>query len=548
MNVLNVYGKSLLIILLIMTSISSAKGGGVGEKGITRSAMVVSEHRLASEIGVQILRSGGNAVDAAVATGFALAVVYPEAGNIGGGGFMVIRFPDGSSTTVDYRETAPLNTNENSYIDQDGTACVSWSLTGARAAGVPGTVAGLLHAWERYGSLPFDRIIDPAITLARDGFELDTRDVRTLNSYRKSLSIFEETEKIFFPEKKPYAAGDRFVQPDLAESLIRIRDRGHDGFYRGKTAELIFETMQRHNGWITYEDLLAYEAIERTSLRTEYRGFDVITMGPPSSGGTALIQMLRLHSDRTIPEHGSDEYYILYAEVMKRAFRDRHRFIGDPDYVDIPLNVFLSPDPDRPEMQSETSAGYETTHYSVIDENNMAVSVSTTINSLFGSKLVVGGAGFLLNNEMNDFSLQPGVKDQFGIPGSEVNMIEPGKRMVSSMTPAILVKEGEPALILGARGGPRIITTVFQVITNYIDYGMDLYDAVGHPRIHHQWNPDRLEYISGSLGPAQVSRLKRKGYTPVRHTVTGRVAAISMENGLIHGVTTLYTGGGIRGY
>jgi gamma-glutamyltranspeptidase / glutathione hydrolase len=548
MNHKRFFNTILLMFLLSIGLKTPLSGGGVGEQGVARSAMVVSEHRLASDIGIGILRSGGNAIDAAVATGLALAVVYPEAGNLGGGGFMVIRFPDGTSTTIDYRETAPLNTHAHSYTDDEGVTHASWSLTGARAAGVPGTVAGLFHAWQKYGSVPFERLIDPAIRLAREGFELDSRDARTLNAFRRSLSLFGESMNVFFPDRKPHIAGDRLIQHDLANTLERIRENGHDGFYRGTTADLIVESMKRHNGWITQEDLLAYNAVERPALRAGYRGYEIVTMGLPSSGGAMLVQMLTGLSSYPVPEHGSDAYYILYAELMKRAYEDRNKYLGDPDYVDIPMEKFLNPEALSERYSTDSQTGHETTHYSVIDEKGIAVSVTTTINSLFGSKLTVEGAGFLLNNEMNDFSLRPGFIDQFGIPGSEANKIEPGKRMLSSMTPTIVLKDGEPVFILGARGGPRIITTVFQVLTNYIDYKMDLGDAVGRPRIHHQWSPDLLEYFPGSLGPAQTIRLKRKGYTPVSRTVTGRVAAISIADGLLHGATTLYTGGGIRGY
>ncbi len=550
-------------IFLIIYLSGGLLGQWLGEYGSARNAMVVSEHALASEAGIRILRNGGNAVDAAVAVGFALAVVYPEAGNIGGGGFMVIRFPDGTATTIDYREKAPALAHRDVYIDEDGDLQRNWSLLGARAAGVPGSVAGLLKAWEQYGRLPLADLLDPAIRLASDGFILKTNDLRVIYSSRRQLTRFEETAEIFFPGGRTYKAGDRFVQPDLAQTLERIRDQGKDGFYRGETADLIVETMQRHGGWITHDDLANYEAVEREPVRGIYRGHEIISMGPPSSGGVALIQMLQMLENADLSEyrHRSTEHIHLIAEVMKRAFADRNAYIGDPDFVDIPLEMLLSPEHNRahyesiePDRAAEvdiipiTREGSETTHYSVVDDDGVAVSVTTTINSLFGSKLVVRGAGFFLNNEMNDFSLQPGVRDQFGLLASEPNKIEPGKRMVSSMTPTIVVYNNEPVLILGARGGPRIISAVFNVVTNVIDFGMQLDRAVGAPFYHHQWHPDRLEYLPNALSFGQLRELRRMGHAPSRRRIMGRVAAIARNGDYLNGATSLYSGGGIKGY
>lgn len=547
-------------VLLLFPALVSAQG--LGEFGSYPNAMVVTEHALASEVGIEILRAGGNAVDAAVAVGFALAVVYPEAGNIGGGGFMVIRFPDGTATSIDYRETAPLKAHRDIYVDDKGELRREWSLIGARAAGVPGSVAGLLKAWEQYGRLPFDQIIQPAIDLALNGFTLQTRDVRSINSMRTQLTRFRETAETFFPGGNAYRAGDIFRQPDLGRVLERIRQHGRDGFYTGETADLIVQTMQRHGGWITHEDLERYTAVEREPLIGTYRGYEIITMGPPSSGGVALLQMLHMLENVDLSQYSpkSTEKIHLFAEVMKRAFADRHRYIGDPDFVHIPLDLLLSEEYNRTLFESiqfdratpiatvMPPGDSETTHYSVVDSEGMAVSVTTTINSLFGSKLIVDGAGFLLNNEMNDFALKPGVKDQFGILGSEPNAIEPGKRMVSSMTPTIVVKDDQPVLILGARGGPRIISAVFHVVTNVIDYEMELTRAVGSPFFHHQWQPDQLEYLPRSLTVRQVQQLRLMGHSPVLRRVAGRVAAIAREEGRYVGATTLFTGGGVRGY
>lgn len=537
---------------------------GVGERNVAHTAMVATEHARASEVGEQILRKGGNAVDAAVAVGFALAVVYPEAGNIGGGGFMVIRFPDGSATSIDYRETAPAYAHPDVYIDDNGVLQREWSLVGARAAGVPGSVAGLLIAWERYGSLPLADIINPSIKLADEGFILQTRDIRTINSYLPSLIEFPESKEIFIPDGIRYQTGDLFRQADLARTLERIRDHGRDGFYRGETADRIVDTMKKYDGWITYDDLENYRAIEREPLRSVYRGHEIITMGPPSSGGVALVQILQMleHADLAGYNHGSTNYVHLITEVMKRAFADRNAYIGDPDFVDIPVDMLISPEYARDRFESiepgkatgpgdigvTTGEETETTHYSIIDEEGMAVSVTTTVNSLFGSKLTVGGAGFLLNNQMNDFALQPGIRDQFGLLASTANKIEPGKRMISSMIPTIVVRNDEPVLMLGARGRPRIISAVFQVITNIVDYGMSLETAVNTPFFHHQWQPDRLEYRSNTLSFRQRWRLRSMGHTPILRRLSGRIVAIAQSDNGLTGVSSLYTGGGIRGY
>jgi gamma-glutamyltranspeptidase / glutathione hydrolase len=558
--------KGILFILSIALTLP-IHAQGVGERGTARHAMVATEHALASEIGERILREGGNAVDAAVAVGFVLSVVYPEAGNIGGGGFMVIRFPDGSATSIDYRETAPAAAHEDAYIDEEGILRTDWSLIGARAAGVPGSVAGLLKAWEQYGSMPLAALIEPGIALAREGFILRTNDVRAINGARGSLSRFPETEAIFFPEGRAYRAGDCFRQEDLARTLERIRDAGHDGFYSGETADYIVRTMEKHGGWITHLDLAEYRAVEREPVRAVYRGHEIITMGPPSSGGIALIQMLLMLQNAPVGELGrnSVESIHLFSEVMKRAFAHRYAYVGDPDFVTIPLDRLLSaeycrilyesisPRATYPIVSGETTlSAYtestETTHYSVVDESGLAVAVTTTINSLFGSKLIVEGAGFLLNNEMNDFSLQPGTRDQFGLVASNPNKIEPGKRMVSSMTPTIVVHREEPVLIFGARGGPRIISAVFHVIPNFIDFEMHITDAISGPVFHHQWQPDRLEFVHRTFPFVQRRRLREMGNTLVYRRVFGRVVAIAKHNDVWYGATNLYSGGGIRGY
>jgi gamma-glutamyltranspeptidase / glutathione hydrolase len=557
------------IVLPIVLGIISqpVSSQGVGEKGRTQYAMVASEHALGSEVGERILRQGGNAVDAAVGVGFALAVVFPEAGNIGGGGFMVIRFPDGAATSIDYREAAPGLAHEDIYVDEQGNLRTDWSLLGARAAGVPGSVAGLLKAWENYGSLPLSDILQPSIELARNGFIVQTKDIRTLNSARRSLSRFPETKGNFFPDGEAYSVGDVFIQEDLARTLERIRDHGHNGFYTGPTADLIVRTMEKYDGWITHGDLANYRAVERAPVHVSYRGREIITMGPPSSGGVALAQMLLMleNLDLNRYAHNSTERVHLVAEVMKRAFAHRNAYIGDPDFVSVPLDKLLSIDYNRTlfdsvSMEAATpitvegtdifihNESTETTHYGVIDESGMAVSVTTTINSFFGSKLVVQGAGFLLNNEMNDFSLQPGATDQFGLAASHANRIEGGKRMVSAMTPTIVVYQNEPVLIVGGRGGPRIISSVFHTVTSFIDYSLHINDSIAGPFFHHQWSPDRLEYVHNALSFREVRRLRSLGHNVMGRRIFGRIVAIARHGDYLYGASTLYSGGGIRGY
>jgi gamma-glutamyltranspeptidase / glutathione hydrolase len=540
---------------------------GAGETGRAVRAMVASEHAIASQIGERILLQGGNAVDAAVGVGFALAVAFPEAGNIGGGGFMVIRFPDGSSTSIDYREAAPGYAHEDVYLDESGKLRREWSLVGARAAGVPGSVAGLMKAWEKYGSIPLADILNPSIDLARNGFILQTKDIRTFNSAHRSLSQFPETSELFFAGGNASHKGDVFVQEDLARTLERIRDNGRDGFYSGETADRIVATMRKYDGWITHTDLASYQAIEREPVRIVYRGREIITMGPPSSGGVALAQMLLMLDNTELGAYpyASIERIHLITEVMKRAFAHRNAYIADPDFVEVPLDTLLSPAYNRTlfdTISMEAAAkikvdgtdisvrdkSTETTHYSVIDMTGMAVSVTTTINSFFGSKLVVEGAGFLLNNEMNDFSLQPGVPDQFGLAASYANRIEPGKRMVSAMTPTIVVYRGTPVLIVGGRGGPRIISSVFHAVSNFIDYDMHVSDAIAGPVFHHQWSPDRLEYIHNTLSFRDIRKLRGLGHTVMSRRVFGRVVAIARHGDYLYGATNLYSGGGIRGY
>ncbi|PEN11227.1 gamma-glutamyltransferase [Longibacter salinarum] len=499
------------------------------------NGMVVSARREASEAGVEMLRKGGNAVDAAVATGFALAVVYPSSGNIGGGGFMVIRMADGTVTTIDHRETAPAGATQEVFLDEEGNAAPRRSRVGALASGVPGTVHGLLSALKKYGTLSREEVMGPAIRMAEEGIPLPYGVAQRFNNYRDDFSAFESTRTYFTKadSAKRYRAGERWRQPDLAETLTRIRDHGIDGFYDGRTAQQIVDQMDKLGGLIDREDLRNYTSVEREPVSMNYRGYTLHAMGPPSSGGVALAQLLHAAEAKDLKAMGyqssSTVHYL--GEAMKRTFADRAKWLGDPDFVDIPTEELTDSayvakrmatfDPDRITPTDSVSAGQpavadesmETNHYSVVDDNGMAVSVTTTLNSSYGSKVVVDGAGFFLNNEMNDFVLKPGVPNQFGLSGSERNLVAPGRRMVSSMTPTIVEDaHGRLHLVIGAPGGSTIITTVFQVITNVIDYGMDIEQAVTAGRIHHQWRPETLHHERYTLPADVVENLETRGW------------------------------------
>jgi len=508
------------------------------------NGMVVSAQRLASEAGVAMLEKGGNAVDAAVATGFALAVVHPYAGNIGGGGFMVIRMPDGSVTTIDHREDAPSGATQEVYLDEDGNAVRERSRRGYLASGVPGTVAGLLKALDEYGTLDRATVMAPAIRLAREGFPLSHELATDLNSRYDAFAEFPATKKYFTKgdSTKKYRAGEQFIQADLARTLERIRRNGRDEFYEGETAELIAEQFQANGGLITEADLAEYEAVERAPVSTTYRGYDVHSMGPPSSGGVAIAQLLNAAEMKPIGRMGFNSsataHYL--GEAMRRTFADRSKWLGDPDHVDVPTQGLIQKDYMRERMASFDSVritpsdsidagqpmlageSMETTHYSVADSSGMAVSVTTTINSGYGSKVVVDGAGFFMNNEMNDFVLKPGVPNQFGLSGTERNLVAPDRRMVSSMSPTIVEDpQGRLFMVIGAPGGSTIITTTFQVIMNVIDHGMDIEQAVTAGRLHHQWKPRHLSYEEFALSKDAIWNLRARGWEVVKGVFGG---------------------------
>ncbi len=503
-----------------------------------KNGMVVSTSRQASQAGIDILKKGGNAVDAAVAIGFALAVTSSSNGNIGGGGFMVTRFADGKTFTLDYREMAPAAAHRDMYLDENGDVVKGKSLFGHFASGVPGSVDGLLKAWRDHGSgnITLNQLLAPAIKLADRGFDLSYYEADRFNRNKERLSQHPETKRIFTRDDREWEPGDIFKQKDLARTLKRIAKKGRDGFYKGKTADLIVAEMETVGGWITHTDLENYESKYRNPVQGSFKSYDVISMGPPSSGGVLLVHMLNMVNEiqnRTtdIPidlSFNSSDYIHALTEIERRAYADRAEHLGDADYWDVPMNMLLSSDYAKeraatinfskatkstdihhggPQKESE-----ETTHYSVVDKDGNAVSVTTTINWGYGNGVTVTGAGFLLNNEMDDFSSKPGVPNVFGLLGNEANAIEPKKRPLSSMTPTIVLKDNKPYLILGTPGGSTIITTVFQNILNVALHNMDIKEAVSSPRVHSQWLPDMVFYEKYGLSSDVVENLKARGH------------------------------------
>lgn len=522
------------------------------------NAMVSSRSTLASAAGIEIMQQGGNAVDGAVATAFALAVTYPSAGNIGGGGFAVIHFPDGRVLTQDHREKAPGKAHRDMYLDDEGNEIKELSRSTHLAAGVPGSVDGLLDMLQRHGTKSRQEVMAPAIRLARDGFELDRYLARHINTAGKKLQDTPAGKKKFSMGDRLLEAGDVWKQPDLAATLQRISDKGRSGFYEGETADLIVAEMQRGNGIISHEDLKNYRSVWRDPVTTNYRGYDVWTMGPPSSA-VLVLQILNMLEPYELASMGwgSSELIHLMVEAERRAYADRAEHLGDPDFWDVPLEGlaskeyakqrFADVDPGKASNSDDILAGnpgskesMETTHFSVMDSSGMAVSFTTTLNSSYGSKLVVAGAGFVLNNEMNDFSVKPNTMNQFDLIGREANAIEPGKRMLSSMSPTIVSKDGKPVLVTGSPGGSTIITTTLQVILNVIDHGMPLHDAVSLPRFHHQWTPNRIIYEKYAFSPDTLKVLESLGHVGFMEWPYGRgigdANSVMIKDGVLHGV------------
>ncbi|MEJ2540893.1 MAG: gamma-glutamyltransferase [Gemmatimonadota bacterium] len=545
-------------------------------------AMVVTTDELASEVGLEILRSGGNAVDAAVAVSFALAVVNPEAGNIGGGGFMVARMADGTAVALDYREKAPGAARRDMFLDSAGNLTDA-SVVGHRASGVPGTVMGMWEAHQRLGTRPWGELLAPAITLAR-GFPVGERFLASLGgSMVEALSAFPASSAQFLPrDGAPPTVGDTLRQPDLARTLERIRDAGPDGFYAGETADLIVAEMERGGGIITHEDLEAYTAAVREPVTFDYRGYTVLSMPPSSSGGVTMAEganVLEGFELSELPFDGTRRVHLM-AEAWRRAYADRNHYLGDPDFVEMPLDVLTSDAYARfrrssisleaatpstavgpgvetfegrpsPESNGGDREGEHTTHFSIVDADGNAVAVTTTINSWYGSKVTVTGAGFVLNNEMDDFSAKPGTPNQFGLVQGERNAIEPGKRMLSAMTPTIVLDpRGQLFMVTGTPGGSTIITTTFQTLSNVVDHGMNVSQAVLAPRVHHQHLPDQIFYEAGGLSPEVVAGLEALGHRVVeRGGVSGDVQAILVApDGSLTGQSDPRRGGRALGY
>jgi gamma-glutamyltranspeptidase/glutathione hydrolase len=533
----------------------------LGKARVTEAAkaMVVSGSPLASQVGRDILQQGGNAVDAAVAVGFALAVVHPEAGNIGGGGFMIIRPRDGRVQALDYRETAPGRASRDMYRD----AGVDASLTGQLSVGVPGAVAGLTEAHRRYGRLPFASVIGPAIRLANDGFLVDEYRSASIGEDSARLTLFPASRATFLPNGRPPIPGTIFNQPELGATLEAIRDSGAAGFYRGRVADLLVAEMARGGGIISHQDLAAYHAIWRDPVAIDYRGYTVYSMPPASSGGVTMGEILNIMEGfGTLPPFGSATLLHREAEAMRRAFTDRNTYLGDPSFVTNPMERLLSKAyaaelrkqigeqaSVTPKFDPSVRGGASTTHYSVVDAEGNAVSCTTTLNNSYGSAVTVTGAGYLLNDEMDDFATSPGEPNMYGLVQGEANAIAPGKRMLSAMTPSIVLDPDKQLyLVVGTPGGPRIITMVYHVISNVIDHRMPLPDAVVAPRMHHQGLPDSLLVEGDGFLPQTLDSLRGRGHGVSVRGHWGDVEAIIRTPTGWQGVSDPRLGGGGAGY
>ena len=519
----------------------------------SRHGMVVTVEPHATEVGLQILQAGGNAVDAAVAVGFALAVTHPGAGNIGGGGFMLLRMADGRTAFIDFRERAPLAASRNMYVDAAGKATRE-SMVGYRASGVPGTVRGMEYAWHKFGSKKWGELVGPAMNLASTGYRLTDAEAASMEGAARGLAPYPESNRIFLRGGKYYEMDDTFVQADLGRVLERIARLGANDFYEGETAGLLAKDQKEHGGLITLEDLKAYKAIERQPLTGKYRGYDIITSPPPSSGGIGILQMLGVLEGTDFAKAGAGS-----AEAMRHFFADRSQNLGDPDFVKIPLTAMLDPayllkirgaiEPDKATPSSQVKGtifnGHEseqTTHYTVADEHGNVVAVTYTLNDQYGNKITANGLGFLLNNEMGDFATQPGIADGSGRILGEADAIAPRKTPLSSMTPTIIMKDGKPFLALGSPGSQTIINTVLETIVNVIDWKMNVQEAVNWPRFHHAWMPDVLAMEPG-YSPDTIALLEKMGYNVRVGARQGDCDAILFSDGWMEGAADPRTGG-----
>jgi len=511
-----------------------------------RKAMVVTRETNATDAGVAILRAGGNAIDAAAAVGFALAVTHPSAGNLGGGGFMLIRFADGRTTFIDFRERAPLHSTRDMYLDKAGNPTRD-SLVGWRAAGVPGTARGLELAQRKYGKAKWADVVAPSVKLAREGFAVSYGLAQGLKS-AKNLAQFPESKRIFHKAGAFHQVGDKLVQPELAAVLERIQKAGARDFYEGETARLLSAEMAKNGGLVTLDDLKQYQAAERKPLEGMYRGYKILTAPPPSSGGIGILQMLAVLEKTGYESQGAGSAHAIHytAEAMRRYYADRAEHLGDPDFWPVPVSKLLSPvyvnklrasiDPAKATSSDAVKAGdlktmesTETTHYSIVDSEGNCVAVTYTLNGSYGSGVTVPGLGFLLNNEMDDFSVKPGSPNMYGAIGGEANAIAPRKRPLSSMSPSIVLKDGKPFLVVGTPGGTRILTSVMQVIQNVIDFKMNVQDAVNYPRFHHQWRPDKLQ-MEPQFSPDTRKLLEQRGHSIEILRSICEMAAIQFED------------------
>ncbi|RLD36451.1 MAG: gamma-glutamyltransferase [Bacteroidetes bacterium] len=543
--------KKLSYLLLILITFSCTTGPekqvsqlNVKQTVEAKNGMVATAHPLASEVGAQILRQGGNAFDAAVAVQFALAVVYPRAGNIAGGGFAVYRKANGETGSLDFREKAPLTATYDMYLDEDENVIPKLSSFGVLSIGIPGSVDGMIELHKKLGSLPFERLIQPAIDLAENGFILTQNDAKKLNYYQKDFLNANDSTTYFFNGGK-WQVGDKIVLPELAHTLKLIRDNGRKGFYAGETAQEMLDEIHSSNGIISQADFDAYHSIWRKPIEGKYKDYKVISMPPPSSGGIALLQLLKGSEQFSFAEfgHNSTQSIHLMTELERRVYADRATYLGDSDFYDVPIDMLLdsaylanrfsdihldskTDSKDIKEGNVEIIESIETTHFSIVDKDQNAIGITTTLNGNFGSKVFVEKSGFFLNNEMDDFSAKPGIPNQFGLVGAEANAIAPEKRMLSSMTPTILEKNGKLFMVVGSPGGATIITAVYQTILNVVEYGMDMQQAVNASKTHHQWLPDRILYENNGLDSLVIKQLQKMGHKMEPRSAIGKMDAV----------------------
>lgn len=542
--------QPILIVFFLIVSCQTQHVRETDTSKVYDNAAVITAHPLASKVGVDILKKGGNAIDAAIAVKFALAVVYPNAGNIGGGGFLVYRSKDGEKAALDFREKAPSLADKDMYLDSAGNPITRLSLDGHLAAGVPGTVAGMQEAHKKYGTLTWAELLAPAIELANNGFNITKRQATEFNSYQKRFKQYS-TSSASIIRDQPWKKGDVFIQSQLGNTLNLIAENGRDGFYKGPVADDIVAEMKRGKGLISYEDLENYQAVWRKPIVGDYKNYTIISMPPSSSGGTALLALLQSVESYPLSQWGfqSDSTVRVMVEAERRIYADRATHLGDPDFYNVPTEFLTNKRLNQERMakvnlekatpSSEVNAaqfpGYEseeTTHYSIVDKDGNAVSLTTTLNGSYGSGVWVDGAGFLLNNEMDDFSVKPGSPNIYGLLGGKANSIQPGKRMLSAMTPTIVEQDGKLKMVIGTPGGSTIITSVFQGILNVLEFGMSAQESVSAPRFHHQWQPDRIDVETGAISDDVRKSLKEDGYSINKRGAIGRMEnIIIMPNG-----------------